>query len=128
LRGFDELPDHWVMYFNGSYTLEGVGAGIMLILPEADILKHIIPLDIPVINNIAKYKGIVTGLRLAKDLGIRRLLIRGDSQLVAKQGQKEFDCNNEKMIEYLAEARRMNFFMVLRSAMSHGLTTEMSII
>jgi hypothetical protein len=21
LRGIDELPDHWVMYFDGSYTL-----------------------------------------------------------------------------------------------------------
>jgi hypothetical protein len=22
-RGIDELPDHWVMYFDGSYTLKG---------------------------------------------------------------------------------------------------------
>jgi hypothetical protein len=33
LRGIDELPDHWVMYFNGSYTLTGAGAGVMLIPP-----------------------------------------------------------------------------------------------
>jgi hypothetical protein len=56
LHGFDELPDHWVTYFDGSYTLEGAGAGVVLILPEGDILKHVIPLDIPVTNNIAKYK------------------------------------------------------------------------
>jgi ribonuclease HI len=30
-------------------------------------------------NNIAEYEGLVTGLRLAKNLGIQRLLIRGDS-------------------------------------------------
>jgi hypothetical protein len=23
LRGIDELPDHWVMYFDRSYTLKG---------------------------------------------------------------------------------------------------------
>jgi hypothetical protein len=33
LRGVDELPDHWVMYFDGSYTLKEVGAGVMLIPP-----------------------------------------------------------------------------------------------
>jgi hypothetical protein len=34
----------------------------------------------------------------------------GDSQLVAKQVQKEYDCNNDKMAEYLAEVRRMKKF------------------
>jgi hypothetical protein len=33
LRGVDELPDHWVMYFDGSYTLKGAGAGVVLIPP-----------------------------------------------------------------------------------------------
>jgi hypothetical protein len=49
-------------------------------------------------------------LRLAKDLGIRRLLIRGDSQLLTKQDQKEYDCNNDKMTEYLAEVHMMEKF------------------
>jgi ribonuclease HI len=53
---------------------------------------------------------LITGLRLAKDLNIRRLLIRGDSQFVTKQVQKEYDCNNNKMVEYLAEVCRMEKF------------------
>jgi hypothetical protein len=31
LRRIDELPDHWVMYFDGSYTLKEAGASVMLI-------------------------------------------------------------------------------------------------
>jgi hypothetical protein len=33
LRAVDELPDHRVIYFDGSYMLEGAGAGagVMLI-------------------------------------------------------------------------------------------------
>jgi ribonuclease HI len=54
-------------------------------------------------NNNARYEGLVMGFQLAKDLGIWRLLIRGDFQLVAKQVQKQYDCNNDKMVEYLAE-------------------------
>jgi hypothetical protein len=85
LRGIDELPDHWVMYFDGSYTLKGAGVGIVLISSEGDVLKYAIQLEFSATNNIVEYEGLVNGLRLAKDLGIWRLLIRGDSQLVAKQ-------------------------------------------
>jgi hypothetical protein len=34
----------------------------------------------------------------------------GDSQLVAKQVHKEYDCNNDKMDDYLAEVRMMEKF------------------
>jgi ribonuclease HI len=82
----------------------------VLIPLECDILKYAIQLDFLATNSIAEYEGLVTGLWLAKDLSTRRLLIRGDSQLVAKQVQKEYDCNNDKMFEYLAEVHRMEKF------------------
>jgi ribonuclease HI len=110
LRGIDELPYHWVIYFDGFYTLKGVWAGVVLIPPEGDILKYAVQFEFPATNNIVEYEGLVTGLRLTKDLGIRQLLIRGDSQLVAKQVQKEYDCNNHKMVEYLTEVQRMEKF------------------
>jgi ribonuclease HI len=61
--------------------LRGAGASVMLIPPhpEGDILKYAIQLEFLATNNVAKYKGLVTGLRLSKDLSIRWLLIRGDS-------------------------------------------------
>jgi hypothetical protein len=34
LRVIDELPDHWVMYFDISYTLKGVGVVVVLIPPK----------------------------------------------------------------------------------------------
>jgi ribonuclease HI len=73
-----------VICFNRSYTLKGAGVGVMLIPPEGDILKYAIQLEFSTTNNNAEYERLVTGLRLAKDLGIQLLLIRGDSQLVAK--------------------------------------------
>jgi hypothetical protein len=71
LRGIDELTNYWVMYFDGSYTLKGAGAGVVLIPPEGDILKYAIQLKFLATNNIVEYEGLVNGLRLAKDLGIR---------------------------------------------------------
>jgi ribonuclease HI len=98
------------MYFDGSYTLKGAGTGVVLIPPEGDILKYVIQLDFPATNNIIEYDGLVTGLRLAKEHGIRWLLMRGDSQLVEKQVQKEYGCNSDKLAEYLAEVRRLEKF------------------
>jgi ribonuclease HI len=74
------------------------------------MLKYVIYIEFPAANNTAEYEGLVTRLRLAKELGIWQLLIRGDSQLVAKQVQKGYGCNNDKMAEYLAEVRRMEKF------------------
>jgi ribonuclease HI len=110
LWGINDLPKHWVMYFDGSYTLKGAGAGVVLFPPEGVMLKYANQIEFPTTNNTAEYEGLVTRLRLAKELGIQWLLIRGDSQLVAKQVQKEYGCNNNKMAEYLADVQRMEKF------------------
>jgi hypothetical protein len=103
VRDIDDLPDHWIMYFDRSYTLKWVRDGVVLIPPEGGMLKYSIQIEFPAINNTAEYEGLFTGLRLAKELGIWRLLIRGDSQLVVKQVQKKYDCNDDKMVDYLVE-------------------------
>jgi ribonuclease HI len=59
------------MYFDRSYTLKGAGAGVMLIPPEDDMLKYAIQIEFSATNNITEYEGLVTGLWLAKELGIR---------------------------------------------------------
>jgi ribonuclease HI len=58
------------MYFDGSYTLRGAEAGVVLIPSEGDMLKYAIQIKFSTTNNIAEYEGLVTGLRLAKELGI----------------------------------------------------------
>jgi hypothetical protein len=70
LWGIGELPDHWVMYFDESYTLNGAGASVVLIPLEGQVLKYAIQLEFLATNNIAEYEGLVNGLRLAKDLDI----------------------------------------------------------
>jgi hypothetical protein len=58
------------MYFDRSYTLKGVGAGIMLIPPEGDMLMYAIQIEFSATNNIAEYERQVTRLWLAKELSI----------------------------------------------------------
>jgi ribonuclease HI len=50
------------MYFDGSYTLKGARAGVVLIPPEGDMLKYAIQLGFSATNNITEYEGLVKSL------------------------------------------------------------------
>ena len=102
-----EHHDEWTMYFDGSLMLQGSGAGVVLISPTGEHIKYAIQLNFPATNNVAEYEGLLAGLRAARSLGIRRLLVKDDSQLVANQVGKEYQCSSTKMSSYLAKVRKL---------------------
>ena len=88
-----ETTSDWIMYFDGAFSLQGAGAGVLLVAPTGDYLKYVIQLHFPCemsTNNTAEYEGLLAGLRIAADLGIKKLIIKGDSQLVVKQVNKDY--------------------------------------
>jgi hypothetical protein len=84
-----ERPEHWVMYFDGSLKLLGAGAGVLLISPTGEQLKYVLQIFWKVSNNEAEYEALLHGLRLAASLGIKRLLVYGDSAVVNNQVLKK---------------------------------------
>nr|ABF95742.1 retrotransposon protein, putative, unclassified [Oryza sativa Japonica Group] len=107
--GPSQLPHtaHWVMQFDGSLSLQGAGAGVTLTSPSGDVLRYLVRLDFRATNNMAEYEGLLAGLRVAAGLGIRRLLVLGDSQLVVNQVCKEYRCSDPQMDAYVRQVRRM---------------------
>jgi ribonuclease HI len=102
-----DKPEHWTMYFDGSLKLDGSGAGVLLISPWGEQLKYVLRILWAVSNNEAEYEALLHGLRLAVSLGIKRLLVYGDSLLVVQQVNKEWDCNKETMDAYVQEVRKL---------------------
>nr|CAH67296.1 OSIGBa0103O01.14 [Oryza sativa]CAH67380.1 OSIGBa0159F11.4 [Oryza sativa] len=104
-----QLPHtaYWVMQFDGSLSLQGAGAGVTLTSPSGDVLRYLVHLDFRATNNMAEYEGLLAGLRVAAGLGIRRLLVLGDSQLVVNQVCKEYRCSDPQMDAYVRQVRRM---------------------
>lgn len=102
-----ERPEHWVMYFDGSLKLEGVGAGVLLISPKGDQLKYVLQIFWEASNNEAEYEALLHGLRLAISLGIKRLLVYGDSLVVINQVNDEWDRNKDNMDAYCKEVRKL---------------------
>ena len=43
-------------------------------------------------NNSMEYEGLLVGLRATIGLGIDKIIVKGDSQLVIKQVNKEYAC------------------------------------
>jgi ribonuclease HI len=70
-------------------------------------LKYVFQILWAVSNNEAEYEALLHGLRLAISLGIKRLLVYGDSLLVVQQVNKEWDCNKEMMDAYVQEVRKL---------------------
>jgi ribonuclease HI len=102
-----ERPEYWVMYFDGSLKLEGAGAGVLLISPKGEQLKYVLQICWKVSKNEAKYEALLHGLRLAISLGIKQLLVYGDSVVVINQVNKSWDSNKENMDTYCLEVRKL---------------------
>ena len=84
-----EVFDNWLMFFDGSLNTNEASAGILFISPNKDKLRYILRILLPASNNVTEYEAYLHGIRLAVELGVKRLYIYGDSALVINQLNKE---------------------------------------
>ncbi|XP_066308869.1 uncharacterized protein [Miscanthus floridulus] len=91
--------EYWTMYFDGSLMKKEVSMGLVFILHLGICMRYMVHLHFPS-NNVAEYEALINGLRIAVELGIRCLNVRGDSQLVIDQVMKESSCHDAKMVVY----------------------------
>ena len=69
--------------------------------------KYAARLEFKATNNIAEYEGLILGLNKAKVLGVRTLLMKTDSQVVAGQVKKEYTAREPKLVKYLNKVRAL---------------------
>src|SRR5688572_25481534 len=56
-------------------------------------------------NNVAEYRALVTGLQKARELGAKRLRVRGDSELIIKQMKGEYRVKHPDLRPLYEEAQ-----------------------
>ena len=98
------------MHFDGSKQLEGAGAGVVLTSPKGDKLSYVLQIHFDCSNNEAEYEALLHGLRVAKEMNIKRILCYGDSDLVAQQGSGTWDRKNARMAAYRREVDKVAGF------------------
>jgi ribonuclease HI len=99
------------MHLDGAFNLPGAGAGAVLTSPSRDKLFYAVQLcfkpEHKVSNNIAEYEGLLAGLRAVNALGIKHLVVKGDSQLVVNFSNKSYTPKDEHMVAYREEHQKM---------------------
>ena len=91
-----------------AFSLQGAGAGVLLVAPTGEHLKYVVQMHFPremSTNNTAEYEGLLAGLRITADLRIKKLIVRGDSQLVVSQVNKDYQ--SPLMDAYIDAARKL---------------------
>ena len=81
---------------------------MLLVAPTGEHPKYVVQMHFPrdmSTNNTAEYEGLLAGPRIAADLRIKKLIVRGDSQLVVKQVNKDYQ--SPLMEAYVDEVRKL---------------------
>ncbi|XP_050238099.1 uncharacterized protein LOC126687583 [Mercurialis annua] len=119
----DFLPDHpgidvkegigcmelhpWKLWFDGSRTEKGVGAGIVIVLPSGARFTMSCSLTFKCTNNQDEYEALILGLEILMELGAKSIQVWGDSLLVIKQVAGEYKCESELLIRYCNKAKHL---------------------
>ena len=93
----EKIDEVWQMYFDRAYSKAGKGAGIMIISPSNKVYNSAFRLEFEASNNVAEYEAFLLGLEIIKDVGIKMLNIKGDSDLVVLQINNQYQCKNDRL-------------------------------
>ena len=96
----EKIDEVWKMYFDGDYSKTGEGAGIVIISSSDKIYNFAFRLEFEASNNVAEYEALILGLEAAKEMGIKMLNIKGDSDLVVLQIKNRYQCKNDRLRKY----------------------------
>jgi ribonuclease HI len=97
----------WTVFCDGSWGTFGAEAVAVLVAPSKVRTCYAAKLDFSCTNNIAKYEALLLGLRKLKAMGIRRAIIKTDSQVISGHIDKSSKARDPKPEQYLDTVRRL---------------------
>ena len=110
-NGSGRLPAEATLYFDGGAKPNpgrgGCGWYLYHNILHDEIDSGGRPLGYDITNNMAEYQGLIDGLDAAYDHGIRRLHVKGDSQLVIRQMNDEYRVLSEVLLPYYESASEL---------------------
>ena len=123
----EHLNSKWTLSVDGLSNVNESSIGLVLTSPERDLIQQAIHCGFKVMNNEAEYEALIAGLILAKDMGIKKLDIYSDSQLVVNQLLGTYQARDLKMASYLEHVKTLqstfeefNIVQIPRTANSHA--------
>ncbi|XP_022041215.1 uncharacterized protein LOC110943790 [Helianthus annuus] len=100
-------PEAWKLFTDGASSLEGLGAGFVLINPESLEFTYALRFEFQATNNKAEYEALIAGLKLAKKMEVQKLQIFTDSLLVSNQVNDNYVAKEPSMKKYREKAKEL---------------------
>ncbi|XP_074327864.1 uncharacterized protein LOC141665784 [Apium graveolens] len=97
----------WTLYTDGASNMNGTGLGLVLKLPQGDMIDQSICCDFKATNNEAEYKVLIMGLTIAKDMKIKTINVNCDSLLIVNHVKRSYEAKDPKMVVYLEITKRL---------------------
>ena len=99
----------FIMYFDGcSKGNPGTaGAGVVIYNNDVEIWSKSVVIGENTTNNYAEYSSLILGMEKAIELGIKFLLIKGDSLLVINHMNGIYKCKSPNLIEHYKKAKEL---------------------
>ncbi|GKF55428.1 reverse transcriptase domain-containing protein, partial [Tanacetum coccineum] len=91
----------------GSSCIDGSGAGLILTNPEGVEFTYATRFRFEATNNEAEYEALITGLRIAEQMGVKNLQANVDSWLVANQVNGSYVAKESGMVQYLEKVKTL---------------------
>jgi hypothetical protein len=91
----------WTVFCDGSWRTFGAGAAVVLISPSKIKTYYAARLDFNCTNNITEYEPLLLGLQKLKAMGIRRAILKSDSQVILAHVDKSSKARDLKFEKYL---------------------------
>jgi ribonuclease HI len=86
---------------------KGGGVGILLVSPIGEMFEFATPIQPTVTNNQAEYEAFLRGLQYLKEEKTISVEIFGDSELVIKQLNGQYECRNDILRNYYEECKEI---------------------
>ena len=93
-------PIVWTLFFDGSKSKEGAGAGCVLIDPKGIKTMIACGLEFECANNMAVYEALVQGLMKAINMGEKAIECVGDFEIIVKQVRNQIHCLSPRLFNY----------------------------
>ena len=121
-------PTCWKAYVDGAANQRGSGVGLILISPKGITIEKSLRLGFSTMNNEAKYETPLEGMSIVEKLGGKFINLFSNSRLVVGQVNGELEARDERMQEYLDQAKRMrshfNYFSLLHVSRSGNIHAD----
>ncbi|RDX96111.1 Retrovirus-related Pol polyprotein from transposon 17.6, partial [Mucuna pruriens] len=96
----EDEEGEWFLSVDGSSNHTRSGAGVIFEGPAGAFIEQSLQFEFKASNNQAEYEALLAGMKLAQEVGVRKLTVKSDSKLVTGQVNGDYQAKDLQLVKY----------------------------